>query len=486
MTTSTPDIHEGPSKDEPNTPTFKCAVESCGHRARTHAENGYGPCSAKSCSATRRNAGDAAEEDVAISTGFVFESDPLGTLQDEVDAANADEDAAAPKPEETMDPPPDVETTETRPDDAAYDPSEPFDPSRHLRILRHTNRKTQEVSESHYLDVKWRMVWLRSASGVKEGYLPAHPKWRIEVDSMLSWEETLERRTAVFRARLWDTDHLYVWGDNEEDDPPGKGEALLIAEGHGSQSQDDWHDYIEKAETKAIGRCLISAGYGTAAAAEFEEGENISEGGVAIPQGQDATPIPECPHGHGTGPVRRIMSKFGEFEGQEIFWCAADPDGRGKCNWTISVAQWEAQLAGEDPEAEPVPGDPGDPNKAETEAEAGEGPSAGESRTASSGSGAGPSTGSTGSAAPSASGTRPAAPSAASRTTRPAKPGPRGAPAFEQGAVPILLTKYGLQMPQVMARWEMTGANPAEIARILSENDFTLEEMFAAAAEVTA
>lgn len=466
-----------PEKNEPNDPSLSCAT--CGHKARTHAENGYGPCGAKVC------AGRRSRDEAGACTAFVFAAD-AGIAEPAENGKTAENGNAA----EPDDPPaaaedPDVETTETLPDDAAYAPTDAFDPSRHLRILKHTNRKTGETTESHYLDVKWRMTWLRSASGVVEGYLPAHPKWRIEVDSLLDWGETIERGFAIFRARLWDTDQLYGTDDSENGitDPADGAEALLIAEGHGSQSRDDWHDFIEKAETKAIGRCLIAAGYGTAAAAEFEEGDNISEGGVAVrAQGQDAVPVPECPDGHGTGPVRLITSRFGEHEGEEIYWCAANPDGNQKCGWSILVSDWKEQLRRAEEGEPPIEGDPGDPNAGPTEAEAEEGPTPGESPTASSASGTGSTASTTDSPPPASSGTPPPA---ASARSRPARPTPSGGqkPLVDSGAIPSLLAKYQIQVPAVMARWEMTRPTPEEFSRVMTEQGVTLEEMMKATAE---
>ncbi len=42
------------------------------------------------------------------------------------------------------------------------------------------------------------------------------------------------------------------------------------ATGYGSEAQADFADYIEKAETKAIGRALAALGYGTQFALDFE------------------------------------------------------------------------------------------------------------------------------------------------------------------------------------------------------------------------
>lgn len=49
-------------------------------------------------------------------------------------------------------------------------------------------------------------------------------------------------------------------------------DGQLLAKAHGSEDAADFADYIEKAETKAIGRALSLAGYGTLSAADIEEG----------------------------------------------------------------------------------------------------------------------------------------------------------------------------------------------------------------------
>lgn len=103
-----------------------------------------------------------------------------------------------------------------------------FDPGKHLT----------KVSGSDYLEVKWRLVWLRSV----------HPDALIETD-LVSHADQL----AVFRARV---------------SVPGSGSAT----GWGSEGPEDFRDYIEKAETKAIGRALAALGFGTQFCPDFDFG----------------------------------------------------------------------------------------------------------------------------------------------------------------------------------------------------------------------
>ncbi|HEU0114954.1 MAG TPA: hypothetical protein VFQ80_09765 [Thermomicrobiales bacterium] len=103
-----------------------------------------------------------------------------------------------------------------------------FEPSRYLT----------KISGSDYLEVKWRLVWLREA----------HPDAQIETELVQH-----DRNFAIFRAKV---------------SIPGGGSAT----GWGSEGIDDFRDYIEKAETKAIGRALAALGFGTQFCPDFDFG----------------------------------------------------------------------------------------------------------------------------------------------------------------------------------------------------------------------
>lgn len=103
-----------------------------------------------------------------------------------------------------------------------------FDPSKHL----------SKVGGADYLEVKWRLVWLRET----------HPTAAIDTDLVSHADDV-----AVFRATVA---------------VPGGGSAT----GWGSESVGDFRDYIEKAETKAIGRALAALGFGTQFCPDFDFG----------------------------------------------------------------------------------------------------------------------------------------------------------------------------------------------------------------------
>lgn len=110
-----------------------------------------------------------------------------------------------------------------------------FDPTRHLRQLRGRG------GNADYLDVKWRLVWLRSE----------HPDAQITTEHV-----TITSEMAIFKAQVT---------------IPGAGSAT----GYGSETAKDFGDFIEKAETKALGRALIALGYGTQFAQEFGEDDSV-------------------------------------------------------------------------------------------------------------------------------------------------------------------------------------------------------------------
>jgi hypothetical protein len=110
--------------------------------------------------------------------------------------------------------------------------TKPFDPRAYLRRIVVRGRETD------YLDVKWRLVWLRND----------HPDAHVTTELV-----SHDGKMAVFRAEV-----VLSSGGR--------------ASGYGSETAHDFPDYIEKAETKAIGRALVALGYGTQFALDFELG----------------------------------------------------------------------------------------------------------------------------------------------------------------------------------------------------------------------
>jgi hypothetical protein len=105
------------------------------------------------------------------------------------------------------------------------------------------NEHMMKLKGKDYLQVAWRLVWFRED----------HPDWGINAECI---EQDQEH--AIFKAVICDEN------------------GIQKSSGHGSESKRDFGDYLEKAETKAIGRALAMLGYGTQFAAdELDEGERI-------------------------------------------------------------------------------------------------------------------------------------------------------------------------------------------------------------------
>lgn len=115
------------------------------------------------------------------------------------------------------------------PEDDAGTRGPGFDPTPYMRQLRGRG------GAQEYLDVKWRLLWLRRE----------HPDAEIVTEHV-----KIDETSAIFKATV---------------SVPSGGRAT----GYGSETAGDFGDFIEKAETKAIGRALNALGYG----AQFAEGD---------------------------------------------------------------------------------------------------------------------------------------------------------------------------------------------------------------------
>ena len=97
----------------------------------------------------------------------------------------------------------------------------------------------------HYLQVAHRLVWFREE----------HPDWIIETDII---EKT--DKHVIMRAKVYDST------------------MKLVASAHKREDHSHFADFLEKAETSAIGRALALCGYGTQfCGSEFDEGERLAD-----------------------------------------------------------------------------------------------------------------------------------------------------------------------------------------------------------------
>ncbi len=113
-----------------------------------------------------------------------------------------------------------------------------FDPTKYLT----------KVKGADYLEVKYRIVWLRDR----------FPESSIETDLV-----SHTGNEAIFRAKIVALD--------------ADGAIHGSATGWGSCDSAGFAAYVEKSETKAIGRALAALGFGTQFAPELDEGEAIAD-----------------------------------------------------------------------------------------------------------------------------------------------------------------------------------------------------------------
>jgi hypothetical protein len=157
-----------------------------------------------------------------------------------------------------------------------------FDPRPHVRQLRGRGGQAQD-----YLDVKWRLLWLRRR----------HPNSSIETELL-----RLDGETAVFKASIREIDDDHV--------------VLGTATGHGSETAGDFGDFIEKAETKAIGRALNALGYGAEAMGDDDQeaggptNASVDVSAAAVPDPHDD--FWEWANSHGITTREQVEELVGE------------------------------------------------------------------------------------------------------------------------------------------------------------------------------
>ncbi len=156
----------------------------------------------------------------------------------------------------------------------------PFNPAEHLIQIKGRN------GLSDYLPVQWRLVWFRSQ----------YPNGSIETELL---HLDLERDVEAF-AEVWNEEKQ----QSEKIVKQNKGIAIFkatardglggIGTGTKSETAANFPDFIEAAETGAIGRALASLGFGTQFAPELQEEHRIVDSPVtrtnAPANGHRATP----------------------------------------------------------------------------------------------------------------------------------------------------------------------------------------------------
>ena len=117
--------------------------------------------------------------------------------------------------------------------------------------LRGTKLPMLNLKGKPYLQVAHRLVWFREES----------PDGTIDTEII-----SVTDSSAVITAKVYDNT------------------GRLLASGTKKETADNFPDFIEKAETGAIGRALAVAGYGTQFEPEFDEAERLADAPISIPE----------------------------------------------------------------------------------------------------------------------------------------------------------------------------------------------------------
>lgn len=108
--------------------------------------------------------------------------------------------------------------------------------------------KIIKLKGKDYLEVKWRIVWMRQE----------HPDWGIETEIVNSASGHVQMKATIRNK-----------------------DGVILAQGHKAENKNSFSDYLEKAETGAIGRALALCGFGTQFTGdELEEGVRIVDAPV--------------------------------------------------------------------------------------------------------------------------------------------------------------------------------------------------------------
>jgi len=161
----------------------------------------------------------------------------------------------------------------------------PFNPNEHLMQIKNKGSATD------YLPVQWRLVWFRSLcpNGTIETEIVHLDLDRETEEETFAWNSETRRSEkvvkrapgfAVFRAVVKD----------------GRGGMAM---GTKSEKAASFPDFLEKAETGAIGRALAALGYGTQfTGEEFDERHRIVDAPVAhIRSDNESRDLADRPNG---------------------------------------------------------------------------------------------------------------------------------------------------------------------------------------------
>jgi len=136
--------------------------------------------------------------------------------------------------------------------------------SKTVKTKKGTELSIMSLKGKDYMQVQQRLIW----------FVEENPRYDITTDFMKLDDEMAIARCVVSVL---------------EDTPQGVRVVRKVTD-YKSETQQGFADYVEKAATGALGRCLAVLGYGTQfAAADLDEGDRIVDSPVASKTGTAVT-----------------------------------------------------------------------------------------------------------------------------------------------------------------------------------------------------
>jgi hypothetical protein len=154
-----------------------------------------------------------------------------------------------------------------------------------MKTAKGTELPLISLKGKEYLEVKYRLVWFREE----------HPDWSIETESTSGAQDYM-----VMKATIKDQS------------------GRVLATAHKREDQKHFPDFMEKAETGAIGRALALVGYGTQFAPEIEEGERIVDAPVERHQVANGHSPRVLAPTSDTNSLENFTVGFGKYKGQTL------------------------------------------------------------------------------------------------------------------------------------------------------------------------
>lgn len=153
-----------------------------------------------------------------------------------------------------------------------------------------TELRIMDMRGKDYMEVSQRLIWFREEC----------PSWSIRTEFV---ELNLKDRYAIAKASVYASDAALNYD-------------ILVATAHKMENAAGFADYLEKAETGAIGRALAMCGYGTQfAASDLEEGPRI----VDAPQPPlSPTPPRKKPDPQGSTELSVTAGRITEKDGKQF------------------------------------------------------------------------------------------------------------------------------------------------------------------------